>query len=64
MLIIKENFFLEIFLFVNRLMSSANKKELLKILLVHILFFEIGTCFIGYKFIYYIGFFITLLYFK
>lgn len=31
-------------------MSSANKKELLKILLVHILFFAIGTYFVGYKF--------------
>lgn len=38
------------YLFVNRLMYSTNEKELLKILLVHILFFTVGTYFVGYKF--------------
>lgn len=38
------------YLVVNRLMSNANKKELLKILFVHLVFFILGTKLVGYKF--------------
>lgn len=38
------------YLIVNRLMSNANKKELLKILFVHLVFFVLGTKLVGYKF--------------
>ena len=38
------------YLIFNRLMVCSNKNELIKIMLVHLVFFTIGTFLIGYKF--------------